>query len=199
MNRAVPVYTVPMLLALLLTSPSRAETTWAEVGRIAGVDPLLIYSIALTESAKPAPSGKGVVPWPWTLNTPRKKGEYFDSYADAKKALDSYVDRGWTNIDIGLGQINWRWNGRKHTKDPAKLLDPSFNLRVAASVLRERLEDNAGALWLSVGEYHNPRNPRRDRYARKVERIYNALRSYDPHLLTRYDWHPAGPEVTSVR
>lgn len=174
------------LLLASLTSTAQAQglSAWERGGQLAGVDPLILYAIALTESGKRGPSGRGVVAWPWTLNTPARGGEYFATQEEAAKALRSYIDRGWVNIDIGLGQVNWRWNGRRMTDDAVKLLDPETNILAAAQVLRNEMRDHAGDLWRAVGHYHNPKNPRRDRYSAKVRRTYYALLQYNPDLLT---------------
>jgi hypothetical protein len=59
---------------------------------------------------------------------------YPDSYEEAVTILNQLIDAGFTNIGIGLMQINW---GANHTMidDPILLLDPQYNLHMASKVL----------------------------------------------------------------
>ena len=60
------------LLVLLLMSKSALAfdlkgTAWADVAHEEGIDPLMLYAIALAESGRPAEQGQ-IEPWPWALN-----------------------------------------------------------------------------------------------------------------------------------
>lgn len=132
---------------------------WDEIpkayGRIAGeygVPPAVLYAVALTESGQKLTTGS-VRPWPWSLNV-EGRPEYYASRGEAWQALMTHLAAGVRSIDIGLMQVNWRWH-REALRDPWAALDPYFNLRVGASILRRRFEESRDWL-LAAGRYHAP-------------------------------------------
>lgn len=96
-----------------------------------GLDPYILYTVALVESAKV--SKQIAKPWPWALN---RQGRPFipSSLAEAKDILGGALAKGIRNIDVGLMQVNIRWQGHR-VSQPEDLLDPETNLRVGADVL----------------------------------------------------------------
>jgi len=75
-------------------------------------------------------------------------------------------------------QIHWRAH-RRLLRDPWAALDPMFNLRVGAYLLRERWQA-AGNLWQAIGRYHAPSRPERAAwYRRQVARRLGQLRAGD--------------------
>ena len=101
------------LLVLLLMSKSTlafdlAGTAWAKIGREEGVDLLMLYAIALTESGRPAEQGQ-IEPWPWALNV---EGDpiFAASREEAARLLAAHSDK---SVDVGLLQVNIRWHGHR--------------------------------------------------------------------------------------
>lgn len=140
------------LTLMLACSPAMAiPPLYAEIAVREGIPPKVLYSIALTESQKRLDNGN-VRPWPWTLNV-QGKGYYFDSEQQACQALTRWLSVT-NNIDIGLTQQNWRWQG-EHFSSPCEVLNPHINLSHAARLLKSGYERRGN--WLdAAGWYHRP-------------------------------------------
>ena len=135
-----------------------------------GLDPYILYAVALVESAKV--SKRIAKPWPWALN---RQGRPFipSSLAEAKDILGGALAKGIRNIDVGLMQVNIRWQGHR-VRQPEDLLDPETNLRVGADVLAESIGSAPGNLILGIGRYHAGfhNDARAYRYGRRVFDLY---------------------------
>jgi hypothetical protein len=129
-----------------------------------GLPSSILYSVALQESEPP---GYGR-PWPWTANF-KGQGYYFNTREELYHFVQSIIDLGYKSIDIGPGQVNWRWNGKRFSS-LWNATDPYMNLRVSASILSEHYAET-GSWPEAVGRYHSPSNPSRAlRYATGVGR-----------------------------
>ena len=78
-----------------------------------GLDPVLLYSVALAESA----SGRGdnnISPWPWTLRT-LNEPFYAMSREQAATRLQQLIDHKGkkVSVDIGFMQVNLFWHGHR--------------------------------------------------------------------------------------
>ncbi len=85
----------------------------------------VLYAVALTKSGQTIDKGL-FRPWPWTLNVAGNP-QRFTSLNAACRELNRQLTQGIRSIDIGLMQINWRWN---HTRllSPCRALSPYTNL-----------------------------------------------------------------------
>jgi soluble lytic murein transglycosylase-like protein len=120
----------------------------------------VLYAVALAESGV-GKNGRGIRrPWPWTLNV-AGRGRTYPSRDAAWTALNFFLAKGERSIDIGLMQVNWRYH-QNRLRNTWRALDPYFNLRVGAAILRQCYEQRAD-WWKSVGCYHAPSNPERAR------------------------------------
>lgn len=124
---------------------------WKDAARTAGVPVVVLHAIAITESGKTWSDGVKR-PWPWTLNSV-KGPMFFASREQAAAALRQILAEGITNVDIGLMQVNYGYHHHR-VANPADLLDPQINLRVAAAVLREARKVVGGDVAAAVGAYH---------------------------------------------
>jgi len=138
------------------------------------IDPHVLRSVALQESRRRRPDGNYRA-WPWTLQTPVEGAMFFESYPDALRALRNLLASDVRNIDIGIMQINWRWNGYR-LPDPAQLLLPERNIDTAAQILRELLNSNEQNLSRALALYHSAQADRGARYAKSVLAISEQLR-----------------------
>lgn len=129
-----------------------------------GLDPLLIYAVAVMESGRKV--GDQVVPWPWTVRS-AAGSEFAASKADAVGLLTA-------DADIGLGQINARWHGGR-VASLDELLDPRLNIEVTADVLRASIDSAPADFVLGLGRYHSWEPERARWYGREVMRIYGRL------------------------
>lgn len=119
----------PQSLPPLRGQPPRA---YVRVGQQIGVDPWLLFGVALQESR--IAFGKRTLPYPWTLCV-RGRGMRFGDYNKTLNALAGYVQRGVTNVDCGAMQVNWYWH-RSRLVSFERALDPYPNLVVGARILR---------------------------------------------------------------
>ena len=133
------------LLALTLTlhSPLTSASELSEterhipmvyrlVGIEAGVPYTILYAIALAESGYTAPSNGQYRPWPWTLSL-NGDSHRFANRTEALALLQERIHSGKRNIDVGLAQINYQYNGSMFPS-LAHALDPEVNLRLATYV-----------------------------------------------------------------
>lgn len=172
--RTVRRITVKILaLLFLLPTPVQAiglaQSPWQHIADSVGVDPLLLYAIALTESGRP--EGKSqIAPWPWALNV---EGEAFypASRDEAIKLLTAHHGK---SVDVGLMQVNIRWHGHR-VSSPRDLLEPATNLEVGATILKEALDSEPGNLTIGLGRYHSASPNRGRAYAQTVIALYRYL------------------------
>lgn len=130
-------------------------SAWSQAAERHDVDVIDLYAIALQESRLRRADGL-LRPWPWTLHTPDTGSLYLESYEKALEKLMELLAAGKTNIDVGVMQINWGWNGYR-AGDPKRLLIPAENINIAAQILREHLDEVGGDLVRAVARYHSPR------------------------------------------
>lgn len=149
-------------------------TVWDTVARRHGLDPLLLYGVALQETRHRA--GRHMsAPWPYTLRGPEGP-QFHPSREAAARALRRLRAR-WRGqaIDVGLMQINLHWHGDK-VADPVQLLDPRTNLEIAAGILVEAIQSAPGDLELGIGRYHHWKDAAIARaYGRRVLRMVRAM------------------------
>lgn len=147
---------------------------WGKASQWAGVSSSQLYSIALQESGM-VWRDQSFRPWPWTLTVNKgnirvKPGSYrYASKADAANALTQMLSQGVTNIDVGLMQVNLYWHGHR-VSDKQLLLEPSVNLMVAASILKE--VNTLNDLTTVIGRYHSFNSRLGSAYANKVKRLH---------------------------
>ncbi|KKE31240.1 hypothetical protein, partial [Salmonella enterica] len=96
-----------VLSAALLSSTANAidlsGTIFDKAAKAYNLDPLLVYSVALAESA----SGRGngsISPWPWTLRVPGLPF-YAKSEDQAKAKLAEFQQQYGRAIDVGLALL----------------------------------------------------------------------------------------------
>ncbi|MBW1987541.1 MAG: lytic transglycosylase domain-containing protein [Deltaproteobacteria bacterium] len=146
---------------------------WNQAACEHGVDPLLLYSVALLESNRRHGESK-VRPHPYALHF-NEAG--ISIYAASKREAKFVLDHVQTdNVDIGLGQVNYHHHKDK-VQRPEDLLDPATNLKVASAILAEALASTSD-LELGVGRYHSWTEWRARAYGRKVLAIYRSLKNF---------------------
>ena len=145
-----------LLLILLSPLPLLAEVppAYQDIAEAHGIPPALFYSMALTESEGPG-IGK---PWPWTANV-AGQGLYFESRQALYDHLNAVLQQGQTNFDVGLAQVNWRWNGHRFDSLWAAT-DPYINLQTAAGIIQDYYQQS-GSFEQAIGRYHAPNHPQR--------------------------------------
>ncbi|MBU3826951.1 MAG: transglycosylase SLT domain-containing protein [Candidatus Anaerobiospirillum merdipullorum] len=154
-----------------------AGTVYEQVGVQENLDPFLLYSISLLESAGHSKSvNRGyIAPSPYAIRGP--EGAFYpQSYAEAVKILNQQISKhGRRKLDIGLMQINGQhWLEAKH---PESLFNPYNNVRLGAKILMHGLKDGAD-LELAIGRYHSPTDWRARIYGARVLAVYSNLRGF---------------------
>lgn len=167
-------FTVLICAALTLVSTSAHSSVPQKYREIAieyGVNPEVLYAIAMTESRYYL--GAGISrPWPWTANVGGKA-----VFKSSKQELVSYLNNllrtGYTKFDVGLMQISWRHHSQKF-RNIDEAIDPDTNLRVGAAYLRSLL-DRTGTYEKAVGMYHTGAGGPLGRQERYKSLVWNSL------------------------
>nr|WP_235269968.1 transglycosylase SLT domain-containing protein [Geoalkalibacter subterraneus] len=178
---AKTIFTILLACAILCCNNAAAQedplglapTIWGQVSEKYGLDPYLLYSVALTESAKTWEDGL-IRPWPWTLNV-TGKGHYPATRKEAAQML-AQMSKKTKIIDVGMLQVNLHYHGHR-VNHPEDLLDFTTNLQVAAQILKETLESSPHDLILGVGRYHSWRDHLARPYGIKVVSLAQTLRA----------------------
>lgn len=155
------------------------NSMFGDVAREKGLDPYLLYAVALTESAQGTPAQVRealVSPHPYALRTPAR-GYYPETRDEAIATLNEILASGEKLVDVGLMQLNLRWNGHR-VDAPADLLDPRTSLRAAADVLTDAMASAPNDIVLGIGRYYTWSDDNASRsYAERVLHYYRNLTS----------------------
>ena len=152
-----------------------AGTAWDQAARAQGIDPALLYALALARTGTSA-GGGAAAPWPWTLVI-RGRPQHYPSRAHAAAALAQISNDQRNTLELGLMAIDLhRWRHRLDTPDPADLLEPATNLRLGAAILADSLRATPGDRALAVGHVAFPADATAARsFGRRVLAIATAL------------------------
>jgi Transglycosylase SLT domain len=142
------------------------EDVFARVARDKAVARPLLFAVALAES------GRGGMPWPWTLNV-EGRSYYYESREKAHDALVGFLKRGYTSIDVGYMQVNLAYNGQRFA-NTWQALDPYENIAAGAAILLENVAQSRNDVREAVGHYHSHTPWRASQYYTRVASIYAA-------------------------
>ncbi|MEW6659687.1 MAG: lytic transglycosylase domain-containing protein [Thermodesulfobacteriota bacterium] len=146
---------------------------WRQAAQKHGVDPLLLYAVAIRESGRNIGKDK-VAPWPYALHF---NGSHVSFYAGSRKEAEQLLKSALPiteNVDVGLAQVNWKSHKDK-VKRPQDLLDPKINLEVASRILAEALASTPDR-ELAVGRYNSWNETKARRYGKDVLILYKAIK-----------------------
>ena len=166
-----------MLMFALELNASEVPEGYVVVAQAHAVPPELLYALACAESGRRLSNGK-IRPWPWALNV-AGQSRYYATRVEAHQGLTAALS-ATSNIDIGLGQINWYWH-RARLETPWRALDPYLNLHTVAEIFREQFEAcRCDDWWVAVERYHAPSNTpaareRRLHYRESVQQCWQAI------------------------
>ncbi|RJX68661.1 hypothetical protein DZ860_16845 [Vibrio sinensis] len=144
-------YCLTIILLMGSTTAGAVPPLYQSIAQQWEVPPKVLYALALGESQTRLKNGL-IRPWPWTLNV---KGVpyYYQDKATACQALLGFL-RHTEIIDIGLTQINWRWQ-KNQFDSPCTVFEPAANLHHAARLLREGNAQHGN--WVkAAGYFHRP-------------------------------------------
>jgi Transglycosylase SLT domain. len=148
------------------------QSLWSEIGKASGVDPLLLYSVALVESKALYPDGK-VAPTPWLfrVNDHLVRGDRHD----VQLAMAAASQFGSAVQDVGIMQVYYPMH-RDAVRDPLALLNPRTNITVAAKILRDGMHETSDRV-LGVGYYHSHTPALARDYGTAVLTVYQRLKT----------------------
>ena len=152
------------------------NTVYEKIGIQENVDPYLLYSISLVESAKAKKSKDEtfVAPHKFAIRTPRG-AIYPKTYFEAVEVLDRELKLySPKSIDIGLMQINGQHFSKVST--PAELLKPDVNVKVACDILKTAMDSYPANKTIGIGRYHSFTDWRAKAYGSRVIAVYNNLK-----------------------
>ena len=157
-----------------------AGTQWDLAARAQGVDPALLYALALARTGS-SEGGGSAAPWPWTLAI-RGRQQHYPSRAQAVAALAQIGNDQRDTLEVGLMAIDWRrWRHRLDAPDPATLLESATNLRLGAAILADSLRATPADPALAVGHAAFPTDATAARaFGRRVLTIAKALGMANP-------------------
>ena len=88
------------------------------------------------------------------------------SIDEAASVVSDKVSKGYTNIDIGIMQLNYRWHGGEFNS-VEEMLTPVKNITYAAKLLVS-LKKQHGDWHKAVRYYHSATPEHHKKYSRKV-------------------------------
>ncbi|WP_239308914.1 lytic transglycosylase domain-containing protein [Rhodanobacter sp. FDAARGOS 1247] len=148
------------------------HSLWAQVGKTYGIDPLLLYSVALVESKSLYPDGR-VAPTPWLFRVDDHLVRGDRQHVQLQMAAASQF--GSAVQDVGIMQVYYPMH-RDAVRDPLTLLDPRTNITVGAKILRDGMRRTRDRV-MGVGYYHS-RTPSLARgYGTAVLTVYDRLKA----------------------
>ena len=140
------------------------------------IDPLLLYSISLAESAYKRDQSS-VGPYRYAIQH-NGKSYYPPTKQEASAILDKLLKSGAKNIDVGFMQVNLLWNGDR-VESPHDLFDTITSINVASEILLEAMHSSPDDIKVAIGRYHTWNDPVRGMvYANRVLRIYTNINKY---------------------
>jgi hypothetical protein len=129
----------------------------------------LLSSIGRVESGRRDPATGAWGAWPWTINA-EGQGAYFETKAEAIKAVQTLQARGVRSIDVGCMQVNLMHHASAFPNlDMA--FEPAVNADYAAKFLSQ-LHDQTGDWTKATADYHSAYPPEGGPYAAKVLAIW---------------------------
>lgn len=157
---AIAVIGLSVLPSLVFSSESETPaflngTIYERVGEAAGVEPSLLYSLALVESGRAVgDNGSQVTPWPYVLRALDAR-YYAESQKDYQIAYKLFEEKYGDKFDVGPLQVNvyWQVTKAKRLESGEGLLELEMNLRIGAQVLREAMASTDDK-ELGIGRYH---------------------------------------------
>jgi hypothetical protein len=133
----------------------------------------LLAAIAIAESGRWDAEREIKAPWPWTVNA-EGEGRFYDTKAEAVRAVDQLRARDVRNIDVGCMQINLLHHPDAFA-DFDQALEPVSNVGYGARHLKA-LFDETHSWQEAAGRYHSATPELSRAYRLKVVTLWNEQR-----------------------
>jgi len=154
LNR-IPLVVITAALFTNVTYAGELESLIAQAEKTHSIPKDLLLSIALVESRIN----------PHVLNV-EGKAVISKSLSEVKGKLKQYLKSGYTSIDIGVMQVNYRWH-REQFITLDEMLEPKTNIDYAARFLKQLYKTHGS--WIKAVRHYHSANPEHHRkYSRKI-------------------------------
>ncbi len=124
----------------------------AAVEHAMGLPPGLLLAVGRVESGRTEPSGRDVLPWPWSVND-EGVDHVFGTAFDAIAYVVAARGRGSRSLDVGCFQVNLQFHPDAFATIP-QAFDPAANARYAGQLLTD-LHAHSGSWETAVQLYHS--------------------------------------------
>ena len=184
MRNPLILVTLPLGIVAILTGgqagalpdPSQVcDQAAHRAARTAGVPLDILLAIARVETGRD--QGRGLQPWPWTVNV-GGDGSFYDDAALALAQAAQVLDGGTENFDVGCFQLNYRWHGGAFPSLEA-MFDPEANALYAANFLLT-LYQSTGSWAQAIGQYHSQSGELAESYLSKVDALLGGGLAMEP-------------------
>jgi len=142
------------------------EAAAAEAAKLLGVPYDVLIAVSVVET------GRDNRPWPWTVNI-GGDGHWLNTTTEAEAVVQTALDAGLTNIDLGCFQLNYRWHAQAFASI-SDMLDPFRNAAYAAAYLSAQY-DETGDWAAAAAAYHSATPEHAERYRALFEETWTAL------------------------
>ena len=150
---------------------SICEKNIIEIERQIDIPKGLLKAIGLTESGRYLDKSNPTI-WPWTVNA-KTKSLFFDNKSQMLKFLNSEVEKGNYDFDVGCMQVNLKWHG-KYFKKISDSIDPKTNISYATSFLY-KLKTDFKTWNEAIKRYHSSNPKKNIKYHKKVLAYWKTL------------------------
>ncbi len=138
--------------------------------RQANLPERVLQAIAIVESGRWNDRDNTHAAWPWTVTSGSQEW-YLDTKQQAIAQVESLLNAGVRNIDVGCMQLNLRYH-REYFNNLTQMFDPLRNVSYAATYLK-KLRKNTPDWITAVGNYHSTTPKYHDRYRKRFVAIWN--------------------------
>ena len=133
----------------------------------------LLAAIAMAESGRWDARREAKAPWPWTVMA-EGEGKFYDTKAQAVRAVEALRAREVRNIDVGCMQINLMHHPEAFD-DLDQAFEPVSNVGYGARHLKTLFGETRS--WQrAAGRYHSATPKRARAYRLKVVKLWNEQR-----------------------
>lgn len=155
------------------------------------IDPIVMYSIATTETGINQGLSNGATPYSWTANIcdmkagRNCKGYWFETRQELYDKLNNELKRGNMWFDVGVMQVNWRFHRQRFGEDLWLATHPLVNMNTGARIISEvsqkhrNLHDIYAAYHAGIGfksvSYTDKRRNQINDYAKKTHNTYKRI------------------------
>jgi hypothetical protein len=155
-------------LNLDITSP---QSLWAKAGARYGIDPVLIYAVALVETRATQADGS-VSPSPWMV---RINGHLHNgTRAQSEHAIELADLMAVPVQDVGIMQVYYPMH-RDIEPNPIALLNPIRNIDIGTRLLRKAMRESKDPV-LQIGYYHSHDSELARGYGQMVLAVYHQFK-----------------------